>query len=95
VEAAVGHGRPNLAQRTPTVADWERLSRQWRARLDARIAALTALRDQLSSCIGCGCLSLKRCKLYNRGDVAAARGAGPRYLLGDKSSEVRRDAVLK
>ena len=50
-------------QRTPTAADWARLSRGWRPLLDARIAALTALRDQLDSCIGCGCLSLKRCKL--------------------------------
>ncbi|MBV8659235.1 MAG: redox-sensitive transcriptional activator SoxR [Burkholderiales bacterium] len=68
-------------ERTPTRADWERLSRTWQPILQARIDALTALRDQLSSCIGCGCLSLKRCELYNTGDVASKRGAGPVYLL--------------
>ncbi len=70
-------------QRTPTKSDWERLSAAWRPMLDRRIAALTSLRDRLSSCIGCGCLSLKSCALYNPGDTAQARGAGPRYLLGD------------
>ncbi len=74
--------------RTPTQADWQRLSRGWQPLLDARIAALTRLRDQLSSCIGCGCLSLRRCALYNPGDVASARGSGPRYLLGDQASDV-------
>ena len=69
--------------RTPTAADWNRLARQWTPVLDARIAALTRLRDKLTGCIGCGCLSLTRCALYNPGDVAAARGAGPRWLLGD------------
>jgi MerR family transcriptional regulator, redox-sensitive transcriptional activator SoxR len=76
-------------QRTPTQADWARLSRQWQPMLDARIAALTQLRDQLSACIGCGCLSLQRCKLYNPQDVAATRGSGPRFLLGDRSADVR------
>lgn len=71
--------------RTPTKADWARLSRGWRPMLDARISELEALRDQLTSCIGCGCLSLRRCALYNPDDVAAARGdAGARYLLGDE-----------
>lgn len=70
--------------RTPTQADWERLSRGWRPLLDERIAALTRLRDQLSSCIGCGCLSLSRCPLYNPGDQAGANGTGARYLLGDR-----------
>ena len=74
--------------RTPTQADWARLSRAWQPLLDARIEALTRLRDQLSSCIGCGCLSLRRCALYNPGDAAAQRGSGPRYLMGDRSSEV-------
>lgn len=74
--------------RTPTAADWQRLSREWRPLLDERIAALTQLREQLTACIGCGCLSLTRCKLYNPGDVASVRGAGARYLLGDRSSEV-------
>jgi MerR family transcriptional regulator, redox-sensitive transcriptional activator SoxR len=75
-------------QRTPTQADWQRLSRQWQPLLDARIAALTQLRAQLASCIGCGCLSLQRCKLYNPQDVAATRGSGPRFLMGDKSAAV-------
>jgi len=69
--------------RTPTRRDWERLSLNWRDQLDVRIAKLEKLREQLSSCIGCGCLSLKRCTLYNPRDRAAASGAGPRYLLGD------------
>jgi MerR family redox-sensitive transcriptional activator SoxR len=69
--------------RTPTVEDWTRLSRGFRAELDARIEALSRLRDKLSGCIGCGCLSLRRCQLYNPGDDAAARGPGARYLLGD------------
>ena len=70
--------------RTPTQADWQRLSRAWQPLLDERIAALTRLRDQLASCIGCGCLSLKRCALYNPNDTIAARGPGARYLLGDR-----------
>jgi MerR family transcriptional regulator, redox-sensitive transcriptional activator SoxR len=70
-------------ERTPTKADWERLSRSWRTRLDEQIAGLEALRDRLTSCIGCGCLSFKACALYNPSDAAARLGAGPRYLLGD------------
>jgi MerR family redox-sensitive transcriptional activator SoxR len=66
--------------RTPTKADWTRLSRSWRARLDAQIAALEKLRDGLDSCIGCGCLSLKRCAMSNPGDIARADGPGARYL---------------
>lgn len=69
--------------RTPSTADWVRLSRAWRPRLDEQIAVLERLRDDLSSCIGCGCLSLKTCALYNPDDAAAALGTGPRYLLGD------------
>jgi MerR family redox-sensitive transcriptional activator SoxR len=64
------------------------VSRAWRRDLDARIAELEALRDDLTSCIGCGCLSLQTCRLSNTGDAAAARGAGPRYLLGDDPEEV-------
>lgn len=75
-------------QRTPTPADWQRLSRAWQPLLDERIAALTRLRDQLASCIGCGCLSLTKCALYNPGDAAALRGAGARYLLGDRAADV-------
>jgi MerR family redox-sensitive transcriptional activator SoxR len=69
--------------RAPTKRDWERLSGAWRRDLDARIARLEALRDQLTSCIGCGCLSLRSCALFNERDRAAALGAGARYLLGD------------
>jgi MerR family redox-sensitive transcriptional activator SoxR len=66
--------------RTPTKSDWARISRHWRERLTARIEALTALRDGLDGCIGCGCLSLRSCALYNPADVLAAGGAGARKL---------------
>jgi MerR family redox-sensitive transcriptional activator SoxR len=66
-----------------TAADWKRLSKQWQPMLDERIRLLQALRDDLDSCIGCGCLSLDRCRLRNPGDRAGALGPGPRYLLGD------------
>lgn len=69
--------------RTPTKQDWAELSEGFRAHLDARIATLTAMRDKLDGCIGCGCLSLDACKLYNPDDRAAGKGQGPRYLLGD------------
>lgn len=67
--------------RTPNQEDWAELSASWRPRLDAHIAMLERLRDRLDSCIGCGCLSLKRCSILNPGDVAAERGPGPRYLI--------------
>ena len=67
--------------RTPTKRDWERLSRVWRSDLDHRIAELQALRDDLTSCIGCGCLSLRSCRLFNPGDRLAEEGPGPRILL--------------
>jgi MerR family transcriptional regulator, redox-sensitive transcriptional activator SoxR len=70
--------------RTPTAKDWERLATSWRPRLDEQIAVLTRLRDQLDSCIGCGCLSLASCGIWNPDDVAAGAGAGARYLLGDE-----------
>ena len=66
--------------RTPTRADWTRISKLWRERLDAEIEALAALRNGLDSCIGCGCLSLKRCRMSNPGDVAASWGPGAVYL---------------
>lgn len=66
--------------RPPTAADWARLSEGWRDRLDEQIAALSRLRDGLSSCIGCGCLSLDRCALSNPGDMAALEGSGARWL---------------
>jgi MerR family redox-sensitive transcriptional activator SoxR len=68
--------------RVPTKADWARLSRGWRADLDARIDQLQRLRDDLDGCIGCGCLSLKNCSLYNAGDELGAVGPGARRLLG-------------
>jgi MerR family transcriptional regulator, redox-sensitive transcriptional activator SoxR len=68
-------------QRTPTKADWARLSAGWRAQLEARIVALQSLRDRLDGCIGCGCLSLKACQLYNPGDACSATGTGPQRLL--------------
>ena len=63
--------------RTPTKADWTRISRHWRGRLDEQIAALQELRDGLDSCIGCGCLSLQRCQIYNPADVLAADDRAP------------------
>lgn len=69
------------AGRTPTKADWERLSRAWQGRLDEQIALLQRLRDTLSDCIGCGCLSLRSCGLANFGDRLAADGSGPVRLL--------------
>ena len=66
--------------RTPTKADWTRLSRSWRARLDAQITALERLRDGLDSCIGCGCLSLQRCAISNPADIARDGGPGATYL---------------
>lgn len=68
------------AGRTPTAQDWTRLSAGWRDRLEEQITALTQLRDGLSSCIGCGCLSLERCALQNPGDVAGREGPGARWL---------------
>ena len=67
-------------QRTPTKADWSRLSSHWRASLDQRIADLQVLRDQLQECIGCGCLSLRVCRLYNPDDTLGRRGSGPQRL---------------
>lgn len=66
--------------RTPTAADWNRISAGWRERLNSEIEALVALRDRLDSCIGCGCLSLKRCRISNPGDAAAASGPGAVFL---------------
>jgi MerR family redox-sensitive transcriptional activator SoxR len=66
--------------KSPTKRDWERLSRRWRSEIDERIEILEALRTRLTTCIGCGCLSLKTCGLLNPGDEAAQRGAGAHYL---------------
>lgn len=73
--------------RTPTKADWSAISQGFRAVLDERIATLTKLRDNLDGCIGCGCLSLDVCRLYNPTDRAAEKGQGPRYLMGDSPSD--------
>ncbi len=78
--------------RAPTKTEWARLSRTWQGGLDARIAELERLRETLTSCIGCGCLSLRTCGLFNTGDAAASRGAGARYLLGDDPDEVVQEA---
>ena len=72
------------ADRVPTRADWGTLSSSWTGRIDQRIAELERLRDGLTECIGCGCLSLERCPLSNPSDRAGERGPGPRYLLGDR-----------
>jgi MerR family transcriptional regulator, redox-sensitive transcriptional activator SoxR len=69
------------AGKQPTKRDWERLSRSWRNELDERIATLQAIRSRLTTCIGCGCLSLKTCGLLNPGDEAAAAGPGAHYLV--------------
>jgi len=73
------------ADRVPGRRDWSRLSRAWTGRIDARIAELERLKAGLAACIGCGCLSLDRCRLANPGDRAASGGPGPRYWLGDLS----------
>lgn len=71
------------AGRTPTEADWQRLAEGFAVDIDARIAGLQELRRRLDGCIGCGCLSLRSCRLWNADDRASALGTGPRWLLGD------------
>jgi MerR family redox-sensitive transcriptional activator SoxR len=70
--------------RAPTRRDWARLSSEWTARIDERIGELERLKRGLTECIGCGCLSLERCRLANPGDRAARLGPGPRYWVGDR-----------
>jgi MerR family transcriptional regulator, redox-sensitive transcriptional activator SoxR len=70
-------------ERTPNKADWNKVSATWIRRVNERIAELEQLRATLDSCVGCGCLSLRTCRLYNPEDTAAAHGAGARWLLGD------------
>jgi MerR family redox-sensitive transcriptional activator SoxR len=72
------------ASRTPTQKDWERISRSFRAHLDERINCMTRLRDYLDGCIGCGCLSMKKCALVNPADGLKKYGAGARAVIGDK-----------
>lgn len=76
------------SDRAPTKSEWTALSRGWRERIDERILLLQGLRHDLGSCIGCGCLSLQSCALYNPDDVARGLGTGPRYLLGDSADVV-------
>ena len=71
------------ASRTPTRRDWERFSRRWRDDLDERIETLQAIRNRLTTCIGCGCLSIDRCDLLNPDDEASARGSGAHFLRHD------------
>jgi MerR family redox-sensitive transcriptional activator SoxR len=75
--------------RVPNKRDWSRLSKGWSARIDERIAELERLRAGLTECIGCGCLSLDRCKLSNPDDRAATLGPGPRYWIGDRPLKAR------
>ena len=77
------------ASRTPSRRDWERLSNRWRDDLDDRIETLQALRDRLTTCIGCGCLSIDKCDLLNPDDEAAAAGSGARYLTSDSARAAR------
>ena len=71
-------------ERAPSRSDWQRISEQWQSDLEQRIAELLRLREKLTGCIGCGCLSLETCGLFNVDDSAASVGAGARYLLGDE-----------
>jgi len=76
-------------ERTPTQKDWTRISRGFRRELNSRIELMVKLRDNLDSCIGCGCLSLRKCALYNPGDRAREHGPGPRYLMGNRPQTAR------
>ncbi len=83
--AEIRHALSSLPDgRTPNARDWAVLARAWRPQLDERIDVLTRMRDQLDTCIGCGCLSLGSCGLWNPDDAAAELGDGPRYLLSDE-----------
>ncbi|MGB0906043.1 MAG: redox-sensitive transcriptional activator SoxR [Maricaulaceae bacterium] len=83
-------GLPN--NRTPTQKDWEKISHTFGTEIDEQIEALTLLRSKLSSCIGCGCLSLKKCALYNKEDEASKGGAGPRFLLTEAEKKAAQKA---
>lgn len=81
----IGHELSKLPpDHAPTRRDWSRLSSTWTSRIDERIAELERLKAGLTECIGCGCLSLERCRLSNPGDRAARFGPGPRYWIGDR-----------
>lgn len=77
--------------RTPTEADWTRMAVDFRDEISERIAGLEQLRSSLDGCIGCGCLSMERCGMWNTADVAASFGPGPRWLLGDDPLSVQSD----
>lgn len=88
----IGHHLAGLPEgRTPTDGDWEAMATAFREDVDDRITRLTTLRDRLDGCIGCGCLSLQRCAIYNPEDAASTLGAGPRFLLGDDSEDALAD----
>ena len=76
------------AERAPTAQEWAEIGQGFRDALTRQIETLTMLRDNLDGCIGCGCLSLETCALYNPKDAAHIKGAGPRFLLGDKASDI-------
>jgi len=78
------------SERSPNSRDWQRLSRSWRKDLDRRIAKLQGLRERLTTCIGCGCLSLRTCALLNPGDEAAEKGPGAHYLERESRRTSRR-----
>ncbi|WEV28960.1 redox-sensitive transcriptional activator SoxR [Streptomyces sp. 71268] len=75
--------------RAPSATQWNSVARVWSRRIDAQIADLERLKLRLSGCIGCGCLSLRKCALYNPRDAAADQGAGARYLLGDEPARAK------
>lgn len=77
----------------PTNEDWQRLSKQFHIELQERIDGLMQLRDKLDGCIGCGCLSLDKCLIYNHGDAAETLGLGPRFLLGDKPTDLPKSSA--
>lgn len=88
--AEIGEALSTLPDhRTPTARDWDRMAASWRPRLDDQIAVLTRMRNQLDECIGCGCLSLSSCGLWNPDDIASELGDGPRYLLSDERPDRR------
>ena len=89
--AAIKEAFANLPdRRTPTMKDWEKLSAAWQAELDDRIAYLQRLRDSLTGCIGCGCLSMKKCPIYNQDDKLATEGSGPVILERGESDRKAR-----
>ena len=79
---------PLPKNRAPSKSDWDRMARQFQRTIDNRIDRLTKLRSNLNACIGCGCLSLKQCRLYNPEDKAHRLGSGPRFLQGDKPADL-------